>query len=235
MTISQTRVLIPEAASHLHKGNDSTVPGPETGSLKGPGTKPGDPGHLLTPQFWAEISTDIGEASTGIFEASSGGCAVWQLVGAFTLRLCFLLCGNGGWLPEGFEWGMGLRLGPLCPQSSTPQDDAEMVVGLARSLEPLKGTEGEPLEELLDEALVQRVALSSAGSLSPMAAMLGAVAAQEVLKVGRGSGRMRLGRVWRSVCVPRVPSTRQRPWRFHRSGEAQPGSQAAWSWQESLH
>ncbi|XP_025740592.1 ubiquitin-like modifier-activating enzyme 7 isoform X1 [Callorhinus ursinus] len=61
-------------------------------------------------------------------------------------------------------------------------DDAEMVVGLARSLEPLKGTEGGPLEELLDEALVQTVALSSAGGLSPMAAMLGAVAAQEVLK-----------------------------------------------------
>ncbi|XP_034854324.1 ubiquitin-like modifier-activating enzyme 7 isoform X2 [Mirounga leonina] len=67
------------------------------------------------------------------------------------------------------------------PQPWDP-DDAEMVVGLARSLEPLKGTEGEPLEELLDEALVQTVALSSAGGLSPMAAMLGAVAAQEVLK-----------------------------------------------------
>nr|XP_055200566.1 ubiquitin-like modifier-activating enzyme 7 isoform X3 [Nyctereutes procyonoides] len=56
--------------------------------------------------------------------------------------------------------------------------DAEMVVGLARSLEPLKGTKGEPL----DEALVQTVALSSAGGLSPMAATMGAVAAQEVLK-----------------------------------------------------
>ncbi|XP_044773073.1 ubiquitin-like modifier-activating enzyme 7 [Neomonachus schauinslandi] len=67
------------------------------------------------------------------------------------------------------------------PQPWDP-DDAEMVVGLARSLEPLKGTEGEPLEELLDDALVQTVALSSAGGLSPMAAMLGAVAAQEVLK-----------------------------------------------------
>ncbi|XP_045847907.1 ubiquitin-like modifier-activating enzyme 7 isoform X3 [Meles meles] len=67
------------------------------------------------------------------------------------------------------------------PQPWDPAD-AEKVVGLARSLEPLKGTEGEPLEELLDEALVQTVALSSAGALSPMAAMLGAVAAQEVLK-----------------------------------------------------
>uniref|UniRef100_A0A8C0LBS9 E1 ubiquitin-activating enzyme n=1 Tax=Canis lupus dingo TaxID=286419 RepID=A0A8C0LBS9_CANLU len=56
--------------------------------------------------------------------------------------------------------------------------DAEMVVGLARSLEPLKGTKGEPL----DEALVKTVALSSAGGLSPMAATMGAVAAQEVLK-----------------------------------------------------
>ncbi|XP_047549674.1 ubiquitin-like modifier-activating enzyme 7 [Lutra lutra] len=67
------------------------------------------------------------------------------------------------------------------PQPWDPAD-AEKVVGLARSLEPLKGTEGEPLEELLDEDLVQTVALSSAGGLSPMAAMLGGVAAQEVLK-----------------------------------------------------
>ena len=77
-----------------------------------------------------------------------------------------------------------------------------MVVDLARSLKPLKGAEGEPLEKQLDEALVRTVALSSAGVLSPMAAMLGAVAAQEVLKVGRGTGRMRPGRVWRSVWVP---------------------------------
>uniref|UniRef100_A0A8C4M3X0 E1 ubiquitin-activating enzyme n=1 Tax=Equus asinus TaxID=9793 RepID=A0A8C4M3X0_EQUAS len=60
--------------------------------------------------------------------------------------------------------------------------DADMVVGLARALEPLKGTEGEPLEEPLDEVLVRTVALSSAGTLSPMAAILGAMAAQEVLK-----------------------------------------------------
>ncbi|XP_033280263.1 ubiquitin-like modifier-activating enzyme 7 isoform X3 [Orcinus orca] len=60
--------------------------------------------------------------------------------------------------------------------------DAEMVVDLAQALESLKGTEGEPLEEQLDKALVRRVALSSAGGLSPMAAVLGAVAAQEVLK-----------------------------------------------------
>lgn len=79
---------------------------------------------------------------------------------------------------EGFEWKMELRMGLLYPQSSTPQVDAEMVVGLARSLEPLKGTKGEPL----DEALVKTVALSSAGGLSPMAATMGAVAAQEVLK-----------------------------------------------------
>nr|XP_015090771.1 ubiquitin-like modifier-activating enzyme 7 isoform X6 [Vicugna pacos] len=62
------------------------------------------------------------------------------------------------------------------------QVDAEMVVGLAQALEPLKGTEGESSEEQLDEALVRTVALSSAGSLSPIATMLGAVAAQEVLK-----------------------------------------------------
>ncbi|XP_054337967.1 ubiquitin-like modifier-activating enzyme 7 isoform X7 [Pongo pygmaeus] len=60
--------------------------------------------------------------------------------------------------------------------------DAETVVGLARDLEPLKRTEEEPLEQPLDEALVRTVALSSAGVLSPMVAMLGAVAAQEVLK-----------------------------------------------------
>uniref|UniRef100_G1PII7 Ubiquitin like modifier activating enzyme 7 n=1 Tax=Myotis lucifugus TaxID=59463 RepID=G1PII7_MYOLU len=64
--------------------------------------------------------------------------------------------------------------------------DAEEVVHLAQALEPLRAAEaqgeGEPWEEPLDEALVRTVALSSAGVLSPMAAMLGAVAAQEVLK-----------------------------------------------------
>nr|XP_055132700.1 ubiquitin-like modifier-activating enzyme 7 isoform X3 [Symphalangus syndactylus] len=63
------------------------------------------------------------------------------------------------------------------PQPWDPVD-AETVVGLAQDLEPLKWTEEEPL----DEALVRTVALSSAGVLSPMVAMLGAVAAQEVLK-----------------------------------------------------
>uniref|UniRef100_A0A8C5L5P2 Ubiquitin-like modifier-activating enzyme 7 n=1 Tax=Jaculus jaculus TaxID=51337 RepID=A0A8C5L5P2_JACJA len=56
--------------------------------------------------------------------------------------------------------------------------DAETVVGLAQDLEPLKGTK----EELLDEALLRTVALTSAGSLSPMAAILGGITAQEVLK-----------------------------------------------------
>ncbi|XP_047420189.1 ubiquitin-like modifier-activating enzyme 7 isoform X2 [Sciurus carolinensis] len=56
--------------------------------------------------------------------------------------------------------------------------DAKIVVGLAQSLEPLKGQEEEPL----DEALLRTIALSSAGGLSPMAAILGAIAAQEVLK-----------------------------------------------------
>ncbi|XP_020771566.2 ubiquitin-like modifier-activating enzyme 7 [Odocoileus virginianus] len=64
--------------------------------------------------------------------------------------------------------------------------DAEMVVDLAQAMGPLKGTEGKPLEEQLDEALVRTVALSSAGGLSPMAAVLGAVAAQEVLKAISG-------------------------------------------------
>ncbi|XP_050996068.1 ubiquitin-like modifier-activating enzyme 7 [Acomys russatus] len=56
--------------------------------------------------------------------------------------------------------------------------DAETVVGLAQDLEPLEGTK----EESLNEALLRTVALSSAGSISPMAAILGGVAAQEVLK-----------------------------------------------------
>ena len=73
---------------------------------------------------------------------------------------------------------------------------------LAQAMGPLKGTEGKPLEEQLDEALVRTVALSSAGGLSPMAAVLGAVAAQEVLKVGTGRDRAGLGRVPRSLWVP---------------------------------
>nr|XP_012323174.1 ubiquitin-like modifier-activating enzyme 7 isoform X1 [Aotus nancymaae] len=67
------------------------------------------------------------------------------------------------------------------PQPWDPVD-AERVVGLAQDLEPLKWTEEEQLEQPLDEALVRTVALSSAGVLSPMVALLGAVAAQEVLK-----------------------------------------------------
>lgn len=63
------------------------------------------------------------------------------------------------------------------PQPWDPVD-AEIVVGLAQALKPLKGQEEEPL----DEALLRTIALSSAGDLSPMAAILGAVAAQEVLK-----------------------------------------------------
>lgn len=72
-----------------------------------------------------------------------------------------------------------------CSYISTPQVDAKIVVGLAQALEPLKGQEEEPL----DEALLRTIALSSAGDLSPMAAILGAVAAQEVLKVGTVTGR----------------------------------------------
>ncbi|KAM5293141.1 ubiquitin-like modifier-activating enzyme 7 [Ctenodactylus gundi] len=63
------------------------------------------------------------------------------------------------------------------PQPWDPVD-AEIVVDLARDLEPLRGTKEEPL----DEAILRKVALSSGGVLSPMAAILGAVAAQEVLK-----------------------------------------------------
>ncbi|XP_030743465.1 ubiquitin-like modifier-activating enzyme 7 [Echinops telfairi] len=56
--------------------------------------------------------------------------------------------------------------------------DAEAVGRLAQALGPLQGTSEEPL----DEALVRAAVLCSAGDLSPMAALLGAVAAQEVLK-----------------------------------------------------
>lgn len=98
--------------------------------------------------------------------------------------------------------GSGAPAGAQCLSSSTPQADAERVVGLARALQLLRGTKGESLEEPLDEALVRTIALSSAGVLSPMAALLGAVAAQEVLKVGAGTGRVRLGGVQSSLSVP---------------------------------
>uniref|UniRef100_A0A2K5JAH0 Ubiquitin-like modifier-activating enzyme 7 n=1 Tax=Colobus angolensis palliatus TaxID=336983 RepID=A0A2K5JAH0_COLAP len=76
------------------------------------------------------------------------------------------------------------------PQPWDPVD-AETVVGLAQDLEPLKWTEEEPLEQPLDEALVRTVALSSAGVLSPMVAMLGAsptwVYPEDCAPVRRGS------------------------------------------------
>ncbi|KAL1781350.1 ubiquitin-like modifier-activating enzyme 7 [Sigmodon hispidus] len=56
--------------------------------------------------------------------------------------------------------------------------DAEIMVGLAQDLGTHTGTK----EEWLDDSLLRTVALSSAGSLSPMASILGGVAAQEVLK-----------------------------------------------------
>lgn len=90
--------------------------------------------------------------------------------------------------------------------SAIPQVDAETVVRLARDLDPLKGTK----EESLDEALIRTIALSSAGSLSPMAAVLGGVAAQEVLKVDKGGEREGLGK-WASpwMCErAHIPSSR---------------------------
>lgn len=80
--------------------------------------------------------------------------------------------------------------------SAIPQDDAETMVGLAQDLEPLKGTKEEPL----DGSLLRTIALSSAGSLSPMAAILGGVAAQEVLKVGTCGEREGLGE-WAGQCM----------------------------------
>lgn len=77
---------------------------------------------------------------------------------------------------------------------------------LARDLDPLKGTK----EESLDEALIRTVALSSSGSLSPMAAVLGGVAAQEVLKVDKGGEREGLGNwasPWMCERAP-IPSSR---------------------------
>lgn len=93
------------------------------------------------------------------------------------------------------EFKLGL-LGPhMLSLSAIPQDDAETVVGLAQDLEPLKGT-----KESLDGGLLRTIALSSAGSLSPMAAILGGVAAQEVLKVGTCGEREGLGE-WAGQCV----------------------------------
>lgn len=105
---------------------------------------------------------------------------------------------------------------------------------LARALEPLKGTEGEPLEEQLDEALVRTVALSSAGSLSPMAAMLGAVAAQEVLKVGTERDGAGLQRVQRSVWAPEGAQHQTVALEASLLGcRPQPGSEGIRRWQES--
>lgn len=91
--------------------------------------------------------------------------------------------------------------------SAIPQVDAEIVVRLARDLEPLKGTK----EESLDEALIRTIALSSAGSLSPMAAVLGGVAAQEVLKVDKGGEREGLGK-WASPWMREGTHTKQPCW-----------------------
>lgn len=79
---------------------------------------------------------------------------------------------------------------------------------LARDLEPLKGTK----EESLDEALLRTIALSSAGSLSPMAAVLGGVAAQEVLKVDKGGEREGLGKWANQWMCQRAPHAKQPPW-----------------------
>lgn len=107
---------------------------------------------------------------------------------------------QGRWVPEGFEWEVRIRLGLLGPHmlclSTIPQVDAETVVGLARHLEPLEG-----IEESLDEALLRTVALSSAGNISPMAAILGGVAAQEVLKVDTGGEGGDCGSGQAGVCA----------------------------------
>lgn len=66
-------------------------------------------------------------------------------------------------------WGLPL---PLCPQA-----DTERVLELARSLGVQEGS--------LDEDVVRAFASVSAGDLCPIAAIVGALAAQEVLKVSR--------------------------------------------------
>lgn len=91
--------------------------------------------------------------------------------------------------------------------------DAETVVCLARDLEPLKGTK----EESLDEALLRTIALSSAGSLSPMAAILGGVAAQEVLKVDKGGEREGLGKWASQWMCQRAPIPSSRPGAFYQT------------------
>lgn len=65
---------------------------------------------------------------------------------------------------------------PLCPQV-----DAERVLELARSLGAQQGP--------LDEDVVRAFASVSAGDLCPMASVLGAMVAQEVLKVSRAGIR----------------------------------------------
>lgn len=62
-----------------------------------------------------------------------------------------------------------------CPRPLCLQADAERVLELARSLEAQQGP--------LDEDIVRAFASVSAGDLCPVAAIVGALAAQEVLKV----------------------------------------------------
>lgn len=120
--------------------------------------------------------------------------ALPSLCQAFPPRILLLLWSRVNGCLKAWSGRLEFKLGLLGPHvlhlSAIPQDDAETVVRLAQDLEPLKGAK----EESLDEALLRTIALSSAGSLSPMAAILGGVAAQEVLKVGTG----RKGRDWES-------------------------------------
>lgn len=125
-----------------------------------------------------------------------------------------------------------MKLGLLGPHvlclSAIPQDDAETVVGLAQDLEPLKGTK----EESLDGALLRTIALSSAGTLSPMAAILGGVAAQEVLKVGTCWGREELAK-WAGQCIYQwapVPSSSPGAC-YQPSCIPQKGSQGSRNWE----
>lgn len=83
---------------------------------------------------------------------------------------------------------------PLCPQA-----DAELVLELARSLGAQQGP--------LDEDMVRAFASVSAGDLCPVAAVVGALAAQEVLKVSGAESRWPWlsGGVWwprEGTCCP---------------------------------
>ncbi|XP_072506874.1 ubiquitin-like modifier-activating enzyme 7 isoform X2 [Notamacropus eugenii] len=64
--------------------------------------------------------------------------------------------------------------------------DANELVILAQSLEPLQGEDNKMLNEPLNEVLVKQFAMTSTGDLSPINSLFGGMAAQEMLKAASG-------------------------------------------------